>query len=36
MPDGHKVELDALTNKDFRYLTKTYLPCKPREEDWPD
>src|SRR5574342_1214768 len=33
---GLKYELDALANKDFRYLTKTYLPRKLREEDWLD
>ena len=27
---------DALANKDFRYLTKTYLPRKLKEEDWLD
>ncbi len=26
----------ALANKDFRYLTKTYLPRKLKEEDWLD
>jgi len=25
--------LDALANKDVRYLTKTYLPRKLKEED---
>jgi DNA topoisomerase VI subunit A len=29
-------ELDALANKDFRYLTRTYLPGKLEEEDWLD
>jgi DNA topoisomerase VI subunit A len=29
-------ELDALANKDFRYLTKTYLPRKLKERDWLD
>jgi DNA topoisomerase-6 subunit A len=33
---GLKYELDALANKDFRYLTKTYLPRKLKEEDWLD
>jgi len=33
---GLKYELDALANKDFRYLTKTYLPRKLREQDWLD
>jgi len=27
---------DAPANKDFRYLTKTYLPRKLKEEDWLD
>jgi hypothetical protein len=29
---GLKYELDALANKDFRYLTKTYLPRKLNAE----
>jgi hypothetical protein len=29
-----KYELDALANQDFRYLTKTCLPRKLKEEDW--
>ena len=33
---GLKYELDALANKDFRYLTKTYLPKKLKERDWLD
>src|SRR5436853_3923310 len=33
---GHKHELDALANKDFRYLSKTYLPKKLKERDWLD
>jgi DNA topoisomerase-6 subunit A len=33
---GLKYELDALANKDFRYLNKTYLPRKLKEEDWLD
>jgi DNA topoisomerase-6 subunit A len=33
---GLKYELDSLANKDFRYLTQTYLPRKLREEDWLD
>jgi DNA topoisomerase-6 subunit A len=33
---GLKYELDALANKDFRYLTKTYLPKKLKDEDWLD
>ena len=35
-PSGLKYELDVLANKDFRYLTKTYLPRKLKEEDWLD
>ncbi len=31
-----KYELDAPANKDFRYLTKTYLPRKLKEEEWLD
>src|SRR5258708_37811443 len=31
---GLKDELDALANKDFRYLSKTYLPQKLKERDW--
>jgi DNA topoisomerase VI subunit A len=33
---GLKYELDALANKDFQYLTKTYLPKKLKEKDWLD
>src|SRR5213595_144430 len=33
---GLKYELDALANKDFRYLSKTYLPKKLKEKDWLD
>ena len=33
---GLTYELDALANKDFRYLTKKYLPRKLNEKDWPD
>ena len=33
---GLKCELDTMANKDFRYLTKTYLPRKLKEEDWLD
>ena len=33
---GLKYELDALANKDFQYLTNTYLPRKLEEEDWLD
>src|SRR5256885_10794239 len=31
---GLKYQLDALANKDFRYLSKTYLPKKLKERDW--
>jgi DNA topoisomerase VI subunit A len=34
LSSGPKYELDALANKDF--LTKTYLPRKFKERDWPD
>jgi hypothetical protein len=30
---GLKYDLDALANKDFQYLTKTYLPTEPKEKD---
>ncbi len=33
LASGLKYELDALANKDFRYLTKTYLPRKLKEKD---
>ena len=33
LSSGLKYELDALANKDFRYLTKTYLPRKLKERD---
>jgi DNA topoisomerase VI subunit A len=36
LASGLKYELDALANKDFRYLTKTYLPKKLKERDWLD
>jgi hypothetical protein len=36
LASGLKYELDALANKDFRYLTKTYLPRMLKEEDWLD
>jgi len=36
LASGLTYELDALANKDFRYLTKTYLPRKLKEEDWLD
>jgi DNA topoisomerase-6 subunit A len=36
LQSGLKYELDALANKDFRYLTKTYLPRKLKERDWLD
>ena len=29
-------ELDALANKDFQYLTTTYLSRKLKEKDWLD
>ncbi len=32
LASGLKYELDALANKDFHYLTKTYLPRKLKEE----
>ena len=36
LSSGLKYELDALANKDFQFLTKTYLPRKLKEEDWLD
>jgi len=33
LSSGLKYELDALANKDFQYLTKTYLPRKLKEQD---
>ncbi|HSP05820.1 MAG TPA: DNA topoisomerase IV subunit A [Acidobacteriota bacterium] len=36
LSSGLKYELDALANKDFRYLTKKYLPRKLKEKDWLD
>jgi DNA topoisomerase-6 subunit A len=36
LSSGLKYELDALANKDFQYLTKTYLPRKLKERDWLD
>ena len=30
------VELDALANKNFQYLTTTYLPRKLKDKDWLD
>jgi DNA topoisomerase-6 subunit A len=36
LASGLKYELDALANKDFRYLTTDYLPKKLRDKDWLD
>ncbi len=36
LASGLKYELDALANKDFRYLTTTYLPKKLKDKDWLD
>jgi DNA topoisomerase VI subunit A len=36
LTSGLKYELDALANKDFQYLTKTYLPRKLKDKDWLD
>jgi DNA topoisomerase VI subunit A len=33
---GLKFELDALANKDFRFLSTDYLPKKLKEKDWLD
>jgi DNA topoisomerase-6 subunit A len=36
LASGLKYELDALANKDFRYLTTHYLPKKLKDRDWLD
>ena len=36
LASGLKYELDALANKDFRYLTTDYLPKKLKDKDWLD
>ncbi|MBV8882176.1 MAG: DNA topoisomerase IV subunit A [Planctomycetaceae bacterium] len=36
LASGLKFELDVLANKDFRYLTTSYLPKKLKEKDWLD
>lgn len=36
LQSGLKYELDALANKDFRFLTTHYLPRKLKEKDWLD
>jgi len=36
LASGLKYELDALANKDFRYLTTHYLPKKLKDRDWID
>jgi DNA topoisomerase-6 subunit A len=36
LASGLKYELDALANKDFRYLTTTYLPRKLKDSDFLD
>jgi len=36
LASGLKYELDALANKNFRYLTTDYLPRKLKEKDWLD
>lgn len=36
LASGLKYELDALANKDFQFLTKTYLPRKLKGKDWLD
>jgi DNA topoisomerase-6 subunit A len=33
---GVKLELEALSNKDFSFITETYLPRKMREKQWLD
>ncbi|HVR87249.1 MAG TPA: DNA topoisomerase VI, partial [Planctomycetota bacterium] len=36
LASGLKYELDALANKDFRYLTTDYLPKKLKDRDFLD
>lgn len=36
LASGLKYELDALANKNFRYLTTDYLPRKLKDRDWLD
>jgi DNA topoisomerase-6 subunit A len=36
LKSGLKYELDALANKDFRYMTTDYLPKKLKDKDWLD
>jgi len=36
LSSGLKYELDALANKAFQYLTKSYLPGKLKGKDWLD
>ena len=36
LSSGLKYELDALANKNFQCLTKSYLPGKLKEKDWLD
>ncbi len=36
LASGLKYELDALANRDFRYLTTHYLPKKLKDRDWID
>jgi DNA topoisomerase VI subunit A len=36
LSSGLKYELDALANKDFRFLTTTYLPRKLKSKHWLD
>jgi DNA topoisomerase VI subunit A len=33
---GVKLELEALSNKDFSFITETYLPTKLKEKRWLD
>lgn len=33
---GVKLELEALSSKNFKFITETYLPRKLREKDWLD
>ena len=33
---GVKLELEAFSNRDFSFITETYLPRKLKEKDWLD
>ena len=33
---GEKLELEALSNKNFKFITETYLPAKLKGKEWLD